>query len=120
MATNPFHKSRQKFEIEDNEVFINDDSLFDPDPDLDFDLELDENTDQTDLSEQVVDDDFLSSVNQIIGGSQKLSRLMIDKSQSKEDDVHPIDAHLKKLILSVLVQDFLPILEKRFNSIKKT
>lgn len=120
METNHFPKLQQKSNLEED-IFFGAANVFSQDDSFDFeedDLEKLEDLPTIDASEEVVDADYLSNINDMIDRSEKLTKLM-DESPVKESGEHPMDAYLKKMILEVLVQDFLPILEKRIASIKK-
>lgn len=116
METNLFHKSRQKYNIQGEDVF------FESDDEFDFageDLEIISDDLSVDVSEVIVDPDYLTNIKQKIDTNEKLIKLMDDDSTTSQNITHPMDAYLKQLILDVLIQDFLPILEKRLTSITK-
>lgn len=120
MATNPSIRLQRKLnkQLEDKDFLENDIPNFNDNSDLFFDdsgeMERigEEDELNVDISNEIVDTDFLSKIS---NKTTKLSELMEKNTPKSNSGEHPMDAYLKKLILEVLVNDFLPILEKKLS-----
>lgn len=87
----------------------------------DFEVLLDEDLEIILIDDEVndipVDLEYLNQLNNKITSQSKLNNLMgVNLTQNSK---HPMDEYFKSLILNVLKEDFLPILKKEIENLKK-
>lgn len=89
------------------------------------DLELLDNDDFKDVDNVNIDENYITSLTDKISKNELLTAFLVQEkseattSLNKKSQTHPIDSYLRDLILDVLVKEFMPLLEKKLNSLNK-